>query len=160
MESLHDLFVDELSDLRSAESQLVQALPKLAKTASSPQLRAAFEEHLEVTREHVNRLDKIFTEMRSSPKRKTCKGMQGLVSEGEELMKEAKPSPVLDAGLIGAAQRVEHYEMAGYGTARTHAEELGSTEAARLLEQTLAEEKEADQKLTRLAEQGVNRQAA
>jgi ferritin-like metal-binding protein YciE len=160
MESLQDLFVDELSDLRSAETQLVQALPKLAKTASSPQLRAAFEEHLEVTREHVNRLDKIFTEMQGSAKRKTCKGMQGLVEEGEELMKEAKPSPVLDAGLIGAAQRVEHYEMAGYGTARTHAEELGRSDAARLLDQTLAEEKEADQKLTRLAEQGVNRQAA
>lgn len=152
------MLLDELSDLHSAESQLVKALPKMAKTASSPQLRAAFEAHLEQTRGHVQRLDRILSHFDSKAKRKICKGMEGLVEEGSELMKEEEPSPVLDATLIGAAQRVEHYEIAGYGTARTHAEELREHEAAKLLEQTLKEE-ETDKKLTRLAQQ-VNIEAA
>jgi ferritin-like metal-binding protein YciE len=161
MESLQDLLMDELSDLHSAETQLVKALPKLAKTAASPELRAAFEEHLGITQEHVDRLDQIFADMDSKPKRKTCKGMQGLIEEGKELIEEAKePSPVLDAGLIGGAQRVEHYEISAYGTARAHAEELGMSDVAKLLEKTMHEEAEADEKLTKIAERGVNRKAA
>jgi ferritin-like metal-binding protein YciE len=159
MESLRDLFVDELSDLLSAETQLLDALPKVAQTATSSELRTALEEHLQVTRGHVDRLKKVFADLGTAPKQKTCKGMQGLIAEGEELMKEGRRSSVLDAGLIGAAQRVEHYEMAGYGTARTHAGELGADGAAKLLEQTLREEKEADHKLTQIAERGVNKAA-
>jgi ferritin-like metal-binding protein YciE len=154
------LFLDELADLYNAESQVVHALPTMAKYASSPQLKAALQEHLEVTRGHVTRLDTIVAQLNSPLTPKACKGMEGLIKEGKELLHHANPSPVLDAGLIGAAQRVEHYEMAAYGTARAHAQQLGKMEAAKLLAETLAEEKAADEKLTQLAERGVNAEAA
>jgi ferritin-like metal-binding protein YciE len=151
--SLRKLYVDELKDLYSAENQLIKALPKLAKAAENDDLRAAFEEHLEQTREHVNRLDKIFEDLDESPKGKKCKGMEGLIEEGSEMMKEDLEPEELDAGLISKAQHVEHYEIAGYGCVRTYANLLGETEAANLLEQTLDEEKETDSKLSELAEQ-------
>jgi ferritin-like metal-binding protein YciE len=151
--ALKKLYIDELQDLYSAENQLVKALPKMAKAAGSEDLRTAFEEHLEQTREHVTRLDKIFDELEESPKGKKCRGMEGLIEEGSEMIEEDRETEELDAGLIAAAQRVEHYEIAGYGCVRTYANLLGESEAASLLEQTLAEEKETDQKLTELAEQ-------
>lgn len=152
-EALRDLYVEELKDLYSAENQLVKALPKLAKAAESDQLRSAFEEHLGQTREHVSRLEQIFKGLEESPKGKTCKGMQGLVEEGSETMKEDYEGEEMDAALIAAAQRVEHYEIAGYGCVRTYADLLGETEAVGLLELTLQEEKTADEKLTDIAEQ-------
>jgi ferritin-like metal-binding protein YciE len=155
---LRKLYVDELKDLYSAESQLVKALPKMAKAATSPELRAGFEEHLKQTQEHVSRLDQIFDAMRESPKGKTCKGMEGLIKEGGELVAEGPEPDELNAGLIAAAQRVEHYEIAGYGSVRTYAKLLGDDDAVDLLEQTLNEEKETDAKLTRLAEK-INAQA-
>jgi ferritin-like metal-binding protein YciE len=151
--ALKKLYIDELKDLYSAENQLVKALPKMAKAAASEDLRNAFDEHLEQTRQHVTRLDKIFQELEESPKGKKCRGMEGLIEEGGEMIEEEPEPEELDAGLIAAAQRVEHYEIAGYGCVRTYANLLGESEAASLLEQTLAEEKEADQKLTALAEQ-------
>jgi ferritin-like metal-binding protein YciE len=151
--ALKNLYIDELQDLYSAENQLVKALPKMAKAAGSEDLRAAFEEHLEQTREHVTRLDKIFQELEENPKGKKCRGMEGLIEEGSEMIEEDRETEELDAGLIAAAQRVEHYEIAGYGCVRTYANLLGESEAASFLEQTLAEEKETDQKLTELAEQ-------
>jgi ferritin-like metal-binding protein YciE len=151
--ALKKLYIDELQDLHSAENQLVKALPKMAKAAGSEDLRTAFEEHLEQTREHVTRLDKIFQELDESPKGKKCRGMEGLIEKGSEMIEEDREPEELDAGLIAAAQRVEHYEIAGYGCVRTYANLLGESEAASLLEQTLAEEKETDQKLTELAEQ-------
>jgi len=159
LDSLKKLYVEELRDLYSAENQLVKALPKMAKAASSPQLRSGFEEHLEQTKGHVNRLEQIFEKLGESPKGKTCKAMEGLVAEGEELLKENADPSVLDAGLISAAQRVEHYEIAGYGTVRTYARLLKDEAAARLLQQTLDEEGETDKKLTRLAESGINVEA-
>jgi ferritin-like metal-binding protein YciE len=151
--ALKKLYIDELKDLYSAENQLVKALPKMAKAAASEDLRNAFDEHLEQTRQHVTRLDKIFRELEESPKGKKCRGMEGLIEEGGEMIEEEPEPEELDAGLIAAAQRVEHYEIAGYGCVRTYANLLGESEAASLLEQTLAEEKETDQKLTALAEQ-------
>jgi ferritin-like metal-binding protein YciE len=151
--ALKKLYIDELKDLYSAENQLVKALPKMAKAAASEDLRNAFDEHLEQTRQHVTRLDKIFQELEESPKGKKCRGMEGLIEEGGEMIEEEPEPEELDAGLIAAAQRVEHYEIAGYGCVRTYANLLGESEAASLLEQTLAEEKETDQKLTALAEQ-------
>lgn len=148
--------VEELKDLYNAESQLVKALPKMAKGAASPELRAAIEEHLEETRGHVKRLEQIFDERGANPGGKKCKGMEGLVEEGEEMLKEEGEDVVRDAGLIGAAQRVEHYEMAGYGTVLAHAEQLGKRDIVSLLEQTLEEEKAADKKLSRLAQRKVN----
>ncbi len=159
LSSLQDLYVDELKDLYSAENQITKALPRMAKKATSPQLRAAFEEHLKATRGHVERLEKIFEDLGKSPRGKKCVGMEGLLEEGKELMQEEAEPMVLDAGLIGAAQRVEHYEMAAYGTVRTFAEQLGYEEAANLLQQTLDEEGEADKKLTMLAEENINQQA-
>jgi len=159
IKSLHDLYVDELRDLYSAENQLLKALPKMAKAASSPQLRAAFTEHLEVTRGQVERLETIFEALGKKAKGKKCVAMEGLIEEAKELLDEDAPASVLDAGLIMAAQKVEHYEMAGYGTVRTFAQRLGETRAAQLLQETLAEEKEADEKLTQLAETVVNAQA-
>jgi len=161
LESLHDLYVHELKDLYNAEHQLLKALPKMAKAASAPELKAAFEEHLEVTRKQVERLDQIFTELEVSPKGKKCKAMEGLIEEGKEILeaKDAEPS-VRDAALIAAAQRVEHYEMAGYGCVRTFANLLGYDDAAVLLQETLDEEGEADQKLTVLAESIINIDAA
>jgi ferritin-like metal-binding protein YciE len=156
-EGLKDLYVDELKDLYNAENQLVKALPKMAKAASSEELRQGFEEHLEQTKGHVQRLEKIFQTLGESPKGKKCKGMEGLVEEGTEVMEEFEGS-LMDAALIGAAQRVEHYEIAAYGTACAFAEELGETEQASLLNETLEEEKETDKKLTKLADQ-INAQA-
>jgi ferritin-like metal-binding protein YciE len=156
---LKHLYIDELKDLYSAETQIVKALPKMAKASSSAELRAGFEEHLKQTQGHVARLEKIFKALGESPKGKKCKGMQGLIEEGAEMMQEDLPDEELDAGLIGAAQRVEHYEMAGYGCVKTYATLLGEEEAAALLEQTLEEEKETDQKLTELAGQ-INVEAA
>ncbi len=158
-EALKELYLNELRDLHHAENQLVKALPKMAKAATSKELRSGFEEHLEQTREHVNRLEKIFQNLDESPKGRKCKGMEGLIEEGSELMDEDFEDEVMDAALISAAQRVEHYEIAAYGTVRTYANILGEEEAASLLEQTLEEEKETDRKLTEVAEQ-INLEAA
>jgi ferritin-like metal-binding protein YciE len=147
---LMELFVDELKDLYSAESQLIKALPKMAKAATSENLRAGFEHHLEQTKEHARRIEEICTELGEKPTGKKCGGMEGLIGEGKEMMEEFD-GDVLDAALISAAQRVEHYEIAGYGTVRTYAELLGKDRAVELLEETLTEEKETDQKLTELA---------
>jgi ferritin-like metal-binding protein YciE len=157
-EGLKELYVDELKDLYSAENQLVKALPKLAKAASSDELRQGFEEHLEQTKEHVARLEQIFEALDESPKGKKCMGMEGLVKEGAEVMDEDFEDAVMDSALIGAAQRVEHYEIAAYGTVLEFANLLGETEAASLLEETLNEEKETDEKLTELAKD-INSQA-
>jgi ferritin-like metal-binding protein YciE len=151
MESLKDLFVDELKDLYSAENQILKALPKMIKKATSPDLKAGFEKHLKETQVHVERLEKIFQELEESPKGKKCKGMEGVIADGKELMEEDAEPEVMDAGLIGAAQHVEHYEMAGYGCVRTYAELLGLNSIAKLLQKTLDEEKATDEKLTELA---------
>ena len=143
LDSLQALFVEELRDLYSAENQIIKALPKMAKAASAPQLKSAFEAHLTQTKEHVQRLETIFESLGKSPKGKTCKGMEGVIEEGDEMVKEDAEPAVKDAALISAAQRVEHYEMAGYGTVRTY---------AKLLQETLDEEGETDQKLSKLAE--------
>ena len=147
---LRELYIDELKDLYSAESQLVKALPKMAKEATSPDLKAGFEEHLEQTKGHVQRLETIFEQLGESPKGKKCKGMEGLIEEGSEAIEEYD-GELLDAALIGAAQRVEHYEMAGYGTVSAFAEELGESAHVTLLNETLEEEKETDEKLSGLA---------
>jgi ferritin-like metal-binding protein YciE len=152
-DSLRQLYVDELKDLYSAETQLVKALPKIAKASSNDELRQAFEEHLEQTKEHVSRLEKIFETLNEKATGKKCLGMEGLVKEGAETMDEDYEDQIMDAALIGAAQRVEHYEIAGYGTVRAFAELLGESEHVSLLEQTLEEEKEADEKLSELAQQ-------
>jgi ferritin-like metal-binding protein YciE len=159
--SLQDLYVEELRDLYSAENQITKALPKMAKAATAPKLKAAFEEHLEQTKGHVDRLETIFKKLGKPPTGKTCAAMKGLIEEGSELLEQKdKADPeVLDAGLIAAAQRVEHYEMAGYGTVRTFARQLGEDEAADLLQKTLDEEGETDKKLTALAEKAVNAKA-
>jgi ferritin-like metal-binding protein YciE len=157
-QGLRELYIDELKDLYSSENQLVKALPKMAKASASSELRTGFEEHLEQTKEHVARLEQIFEALGESPKGKKCKGMEGLVEEGSEIIGEDFDENVKDAGLIGAAQRVEHYEIAAYGTVRTFAETLGEDEHVTLLEQTLEVEKETDAKLTELA-QAINKQA-
>lgn len=146
----HELYIDELRDLYSAENQLVKALPKMAKAANSPDLQAGFKEHLEQTQGHVQRLEQIFEQLGESPKGKKCEGMEGLIEEGNEAIEEYEGA-VLDAALIGAAQRVEHYEMAGYGTVIAFAKEMGHSEHVSLLEETLEEEKETDEKLTELS---------
>jgi ferritin-like metal-binding protein YciE len=150
-QALKELYIDELKDIYNAENQLVKALPKMAKTANSEELRTGFEEHLEQTRGHVQRLEQIFKELGEKPSGKKCKGMEGLLAEGQEIMGEDFEDDVMDAALISAAQRVEHYEIAAYGTVRTYAELLGEDTAVQLLEQTLEEEKETDQKLTDMA---------
>ena len=155
---LHDLFEDQIKDLYSAENQIIKALPKMAKNATNPQLRTAFERHLEETRNQVTRLEQIAEELDFSPMGKKCAGMEGLLEEGKEVMQEFDED-TLDAGMIGAAQKVEHYEIAAYGTARAHAEMLGYTRAARLLQQTLDEEGRTDKKLSQLAESVVNVEA-
>jgi ferritin-like metal-binding protein YciE len=157
-ESLKKLYVDELKDLFSAENQLVKALPKMAKAASSDELRAGFEKHLEQTKGHVQRLEEIFQSLDESPKGKKCVGMEGLVKEGSEIMAEDFDDAVLDAGLIGAARRVEHYEIAAYGAVCEFAHVLGQSRHASLLEKTLAEEKQTDDKLAELAKE-INAQA-
>lgn len=157
--TLHDLYVDELRDLYSAEHQLLKALPKMVKAATAPELAEAFNDHLEQTQEQVERLVTIFRKLDVSPKGKTCKAMEGLLEEGKDLMKEKADPSVMDAALIAAAQRVEHYEMAGYGCVRTYARLLGDDEAADLLQETLNEEGAADQRLTSLAESVINLEA-
>jgi len=151
--SLQQLYLEQLKDLYNAETQLVKALPKMAKAAKSEALREGFEQHLDQTRGHVQRLEQIFEAMEESPKGRKCAGMQGLVEEGEEVMDENSDSNALDAGLIAAAQRVEHYEIAGYGSVCAFAEMLGESDAVDLLQQTLNEEKETDEKLTEIAKQ-------
>lgn len=159
LDSLHDLFVDELKDIYNAEQQLVKALPKMAKAASSPELQAAFEEHLEVTRGQVERLEAVFQQIETTARGKKCKAMEGLLEEGKELMEEDAAADVMDAALICAAQKVEHYEIAAYGCLRTYASLLGYDKAAELLHETLDEESEADKKLTELAESSINVEA-
>lgn len=159
LEHLKDLYVEELKDIYSAETQLVKALPKMAKAAHSPQLQESFNMHLEQTRGHVQRLEQIFDRLGEKPTGKTCKGMAGLIVEGEEMMSEKGEPEVIDAGLISAAQRVEHYEIAAYGCARTYARMLGERDAEKMLQQTLSEEEATDKKLTVLAESSINIQA-
>ena len=159
MNSLRDLYVEQLRDLYDAENQLVKALPKMATGSNSDELRQGFEEHLEQTRQHVQRLETIFEQLGEKPKGEKCKGMEGLVKEGSEALEEDMQEDVKDAAIIAAAQRVEHYEIAGYGTVRTYANLLGESEAEQLLEQTLNEEKETDAKLSELAE-NINVEAA
>ena len=159
LDSLQTLYVEELRDLYNAENQLLKALPKMAKGATSPELKLAFEEHLEQTQEHVERLDEIFDKLEKKPTGKTCHGMKGLIEEGSEKLKEDGEGSVIDAGLIAAAQKVEHYEIAGYGTVRAFAQMLGEEDAAELLQQTLEEEGETDKRLTELAEEVVNASA-
>jgi ferritin-like metal-binding protein YciE len=158
--TLEELFVDALKDLLSAVTQLIKALPKMAKAANSEELRAGFESHWRQTQGHADRLNQILTSMDASPRAKKCKAMEGLIEEGKELMTENADSDVLDAALIAAAQKVEHYEIASYGTVRTWAQLLGNQEAVDLLQQTLDEEKETDDKLSHLALQTVNEEAA
>jgi len=155
IESLNELFVEQLRDLYDAENQLIKALPKTAQGANSDELRQGLEEHLEQTKEHAQRIETIFEQLGEKAKGKKCKAMEGLIKEGSETLGEDMNEDVKDAAIIAAAQRVEHYEIAGYGTARTFANLLGEREAASLLEQTLDEEKETDAKLTRLSE-GIN----
>jgi ferritin-like metal-binding protein YciE len=151
-ESMRELYINELKDLYNAETQLVKALPKMAKAASNDDLRQAFEEHLRQTSEQVSRLEQIFEMLNEKPTGKKCLGMEGLVKEAAETMREKYDDAVMDAAIIGAAQRVEHYEIAGYGTVREFAQLLGEDEHVSLLEQTLEEEKQTDEKLTALAE--------
>jgi ferritin-like metal-binding protein YciE len=151
------LFISELKDLYSAETQITKALPKMAKAAASDALRTAFESHLEETKGQIDRLDKVFEILGASPKGKTCEGMKGVLAEGSEALEETAEGEVRDAALISAAQRVEHYEMAGYGAVRAYAERLGQSEIAGILEQTLEEEKAADKKLTEIAKKSSGR---
>jgi len=161
VETLRELLVHELEDLYDAESQLVKALPKMAKAASIPQLREGFEQHLKQTKEHVVRIEKAFQMLGEGATAKKCKGMAGLIREGNEVIKNTEADEAArDAGLISAAQRVEHYEIAAYGTARTYAQTLGEDAVAELLQTTLDEEAQTDKKLTSLAESTVNVEAA
>ena len=160
LNSLHKLYVEQLQDLYSAETQLVKALPKMAKAAANAQLKQAFEKHLMQTETHVQRLEQIFDQLGKKPGGHTCKGMAGLITEGEEMLKMKGDEAAVDAGLIAAAQRVEHYEMAAYGTLVAWAQVMGHTEAVDLLQQTLDEEKATDEKLTEIAESGINQEAA
>ncbi len=159
LDTLKKLYINELRDLYSAENQLLKALPKMAKGAASDELKQAFENHLEETEGHVERLETIFEALDESPKGKTCQAMKGLVEEGSEILEEEGEESVLDAGIIAAAQKVEHYEIASYGTVRSFAELLGEKEAVKLLQQTLDEEGKADDKLNELAEDIVNPEA-
>jgi len=159
-EDLRDLYIDQLKDLYSAENQLIKALPKMAKAASNEDLKSAFETHLEETRVHAERIAQIMKDMGESPKGKKCKAMEGLVEEGKEALEEFEDPEVLDAALIAASQRVEHYEIAGYGCVRTYANLLGEDKAAKLLQQTLDEEGKTDKLLTGLAESSINVEAA
>jgi ferritin-like metal-binding protein YciE len=159
LDTLEKLYISELRDLYSAENQLLKALPKMAKGASSPDLKDAFQKHLEQTKGHVERLEELFEQLDESPKGKTCQAMKGLIEEGSEILKEEGEESVLDAGMIVAAQKVEHYEIASYGSVRTFANLLGQDEAARLLQSTLDEESETNEILNRLAETVVNPEA-
>jgi len=159
LDTLQKLYTEELRDLYNAENQLLKALPKMAKAASSEELKGAFEKHLEQTKGHVERLEQVFKELDESPKGKTCRAMKGLIQEGSELLEQDGDESVRDAGIIVAAQKVEHYEIAGYGSARTFAHLLGQNKAAELLQNTLDEESETDELLTRLAESVINPEA-
>ncbi len=156
LENLKDLYVHELKDLLSAEKQITKALPKMAKAATNAQLVSGFRQHLDQTQEHVRRLEQILQSHDESLRGPKCKGMEGVIKEGAEMIEEDAEDEVRDAGLIAAAQRVEHYEMAGYGCARTYAELLGDSKGAKLLQQTLSEEEETDKKLTKLAKSTIN----
>ena len=157
---LQELFRDTLRDIYFAEKKILSALPKMAKAAQSEDLRAAFEKHETQTEEHVVRLEKVFEEINETPRGKTCDAIMGIIEEGQEIMKEFKGAPALDAGLLAAAQAVEHYEIARYGTLRAWAQQLGMQEAAKLLDQTLEEEKKTDELLNKIAMSSVNRKAA
>jgi len=157
--TLQKLYTDELRDLYNAESQLLKALPKMAKAASSEELKEAFEQHLEQTKGHVKRLEQVFEELDEKPKGKTCRAMKGLIQEGSEILEEDGETSVRDAGIIVAAQKVEHYEIAGYGSVRTFAHLLGQNKAAELLQATLDEESETNEVLNRLAESVINPEA-
>jgi ferritin-like metal-binding protein YciE len=159
LDTLEELYVEELRDLWSAENQILKALPKMIKAAGHRELKRAFTDHERVTRQQVRRLERIFKQLGKSPRGKKCVGMEGLLQEGSELMKKKPEQDVLDAGLIAAAQHVEHYEMAGYGTVRTWAQVLGREDHAELLQQSLEEEKEADRLLTEIAEGSINVEA-
>jgi ferritin-like metal-binding protein YciE len=159
LDSLNELYVDHLKDMYSAETQITKALPRMAKKATSPDLKAAFEAHLQETQGQIQRLEQIFQMLEKSPRGKKCAGMEGLLEEGKEVMSEDIAPEVLDAALIAAAQKVEHYEIASYGTARAYARLLGDNAAVDLLTQTLEEEVRADEKLTDLAETGINVEA-
>jgi ferritin-like metal-binding protein YciE len=159
LNSMEDLLRSELEDLYDAEKRLVQALPKMANSANSPQLQQAFQEHYNQTEGHVQRLEECFRQLNWESERETCQAMKSLISEGEEAIQAEGDPDVRDAALIAAAQRVEHYEMAGYGSARTFARRMGRQDVADVLQQTLDEEGEADMKLTELAEQSINPQA-
>jgi ferritin-like metal-binding protein YciE len=156
---LDELFHDTLKDIYFAEKKILGTLPKMAKAAQSAQLKAAFEKHRGETEDHVKRLEKVFSAIDKKPQAKTCDAIVGITDEGAEIMKEYKGSPALDAGLLAAAQAVEHYEISRYGTMRTWAQELGLDEAVRLLDQTLAEEKKTDEALSKIAESTVNQEA-
>ena len=159
LETLKDLYIEELKDIYDAENQILKALPKMAKAASSDSLREALKEHEDVTHGHVDRLDQVFDRLGERAKGRKCKAMEGLIEESKELMSEDSAEDVLDAGLIASAQRVEHYEIAVYGTLHTYAEQLNLDEDAELLQETLDEEKEADQKLSELATECINIEA-
>src|ERR687889_1732668 len=160
LDSLEKLFLEELKDVYNAEKQLLRALPRMAKAADSPELQQAFNKHQKETEGQVQRLERVFQELGQSARGKTCKGMQGLIEEGKEVMEKEGEGAVIDAALISSAQRVEHYEIAAYGCLRAYAELLGYTEAAQLLQQNLEEEEATDKKLNTLAEGGINESAA
>ena len=151
LENLEQLFLQELRDLYDAEDQITEALPKMIEAAHYPELKTALQDHLEITRQQIQRLDQVFNILGEDASGQTCKGMKGVIKEGEEIVSQGGDAATVDAGIISAAQRVEHYEMAGYGTVRTYAELLGQQQIATLLQQTLDEEKEADEKLTEIA---------
>jgi ferritin-like metal-binding protein YciE len=157
--ALHELFLEELADVYNAEQQLTKALPKMAKTAESDELREAFEAHLEETRQHASRLEEVAEKLGEALKRKTCAAMKGLIEEANDIIKEQEDSSALDAALIAAAQKVEHYEIASYGTLVAWSQQMGHDEATQLLEETLDEEKAADEKLTSVAESIANQKA-
>ena len=159
LDTLKTLYIDELRDIYNAENQLLKALPKMAKAASSEELKDAFEKHLEQTKTHVERLEEVFEDIGEKPKGKTCKAMKGLIEEGSEILQEDGEESVIDAGIIVAAQKVEHYEIAGYGSVRTFAQLLGKDQSAELLQTTLDEESEANELLNNLAEDIVNPEA-
>jgi ferritin-like metal-binding protein YciE len=160
LDSLDKLFIEELKDVYNAEKQILRALPRMAKAAESPELQQAFTKHLRETEGQVRRLEQVFQELGQSARGKTCKGMQGLLEEGKEVLEKEGEPAVIDAALIASAQRVEHYEIAAYGCLRTYAQLLGYSQAERLLQQTLEEEEAADKKLTQIGESGINDAAA
>ncbi len=157
--SLHDVFVNELKDLYSAENQLLDALPRMAQAATTQDLKQAFQQHLDTTRKQKQRLDQIFSNISEQPTGKKCFGMEGILREGDEVMNKGYTGATKDAALIAAAQKAEHYEIAGYGTVATFADELGNSQASRLLKETLGEEEDVNKKLTKIAESKVNLKA-